>query len=886
MSAQKPEKIGKYEVLDVLGRGGMGVVYRARDARLGRIVAIKMLTEGFAGAGDMLRRFYEEANRHAGLQHNNIVIVFDAGDQDGDPYIVMEFVEGEGLDKIVKEQERLQPQIALSITEQVCLALAYAHRKGVIHRDVKPANVIVQKNGTAKLLDFGIARDETRLDQTLTSTGTLVGTPPYMAPERFRGAPIDGRSDIFSVGVLLYQLVTGRLPFNADYPAVIEQILRFDPPPPSHLVADCPANLDAIVARALAKSPFDRYANADDMAMDLHEVAESITRAHIAELMVEAERHFTEREFHAARTTLRQLMRLDGQNIAAKRLLSLVEQRLNDQQRERRVVELGRMAQQALGERDWERALAHADEALALSPENATLIDLRKSVMDSKQTQERVAQLLQESANARKKGELTRAQTHAASAQRLDPLNSQIMALCKVLEQEIEGKRQREELRILLGTAKEQLAAREFEEAAISLRNADALSPDNAEVFRLRDQLAGALIDDRRKAAVRKLEEKAAVTTTIEKLRAVGAELASALQEFPTDPALLRLRLNLEPRIQQLEDERFVREVCKTSADLPAEEALASIRQALGRVPNNEQLASLEAALSERVTRQSRERELAQRLKEATQAIDDRLYHEAVKILKRCQADGYHSYEVDGLLELAESEGSKRISQEMLERTYNQAKRLIDQEDYENAVQLLNRALRQVDEPVLHRQLQEAIQKQADSEQRANVALERVEALLRMDLFAEALLLLREQPGGVKRLPRVEQALSRVIALDQAETGFANAIGRSYAQLGSLEAHDIKKTLNTAQTSGSQEAMKEQLRQHCHQIYAGKGSEAIAAARDLFSSEDSQGSENVLNEALPWIELAPASIREEFRVLQEEVAAAKKVLRFRRGNRR
>ena len=232
----------------------MGVVYRARDSRLGRIVAIKMLTESFSGNSEMLQRFYREASQTGALRHNNIVIVYDAGDQDGEPYIVMEYVEGEPLDKAIKRQ-RLQLEHALSIVEQICLALAYAHRNGVIHRDIKPANVIVRADGSAKLLDFGIARDETRVDTSLTGTGSLVGTPPYMAPERFAGAPIDGRSDIFSAGVLLYLLLTGRLPFDAEYPGVIDQIMRSDPPAPSELVADCPASLDAIVARALAKSP-------------------------------------------------------------------------------------------------------------------------------------------------------------------------------------------------------------------------------------------------------------------------------------------------------------------------------------------------------------------------------------------------------------------------------------------------------------------------------------------------------------------------------------------------------------------------------------------------------------------------------------------------------
>jgi hypothetical protein len=887
LTKPKPDKIGKYDILEVLGRGGMGVVYRARDARLGRIVAIKMLTEGFSGSADMLRRFYEEANRHAGLHHNNIVVVFDAGDENGEPYIVMEFVEGDGLDKILKKEERLPPEKALSIVEQVCLALAYAHNKGVIHRDVKPANIIVQPKGTIKLFDFGIARDETRVDATRTSTGTLVGTPPYMAPERFRGVPIDGRSDIFSVGVLLYQLVTGRLPFDAEYPAVIEQILSFSPPAPSALLADCPVSLDAIVARALAKSPYERYPNADEMAMDLHEAVENITRAHIAELMTEAEGHVSQREFHAARTALNQLMRLDTQNVAGRRLLALVEQRLAEQERNRRIQDLTRLAQQAAGERDWERALAMCDEALGLNPASATLLDVRKTIIDARQTQEKVSQLLQESANARKKGELTRAQAHAASAQRLDPLNSQIMALCKMLEQEIEDKRRKEELRAILATAAEQLAAREFEEAAISLRDAESILPDNAEVLRLKYQLVTALTEDRRKALIRKLEEKAAVTTTIEKLRSVATDLAAALKDFPSDPSLLRLRLELEPRIRQLEDELFVREVCRTSAELPPEEALTRIREASARVPGNEQLFGLEAALTERVTRQARERQLAERLQEATRAIDDRLYLEAIKILERCQADGFSSYEIDGLLEIAKTEAKKRNSQGVLDRAYSQAKKLIGEEDYENAVQLLRSALRQVDEPVLHRLLEESLQKQQAAETRADATLEHVETLIRMDLFAEAVMLLKEQPGAVKRLQRVDQAMNRVRNLQEADAQFSAMLGRCYAQMGSSAGiEDVKKAINMGTSLGvpGAELSKEQLRQRCQELYSEKASSAIAKARKFLVEDDSQGAEEVLRETMPWLELAPPQLQDDLRLLQTEAAAAKKVLRFKRGS--
>jgi hypothetical protein len=306
------------------------------------------------------------------------------------------------------------------------------------------------------------------------------------------------------------------------------------------------------------------------------------------------------------------------------------------------------------------------------------------------------------------------------------------------------------------------------------------------------------------------------------------------------------------------------------------------------RLPGNEQLFGLESALSERLARQAREQQLADRLGQARQAIDDRLFLEAVKILERCKADGFSSYEVDGLLGLAKTAASQRISQELLERTYSQAKRSIDEEDYESAVQLLRRALRQVDEPVLHRQLEEATQKHEAIEQRANDAMERAETLTRMELFAEAVVLLEEQSPGVRRLSRVDQALGRARKLQEVEADFAALTGRCYAQMGAPEGiADLKQALNIPASSDaplSLEAMTKQLRRRCEQVYGEKASSAIGAARKFLIQDDSVGAESVLKEAMPWLELAPSQAQEELRALEAEAAAAKKVIRFRKGS--
>lgn len=886
-----PTKIGKFEVHAVLGRGGMGVVYRARDARLGRDVAIKTLTEGFSGNPEMLKRFYHEASQTSALRHPNIVIVFDAGDQDGMPYLVMEYVEGESLEAVLKERKQIPLELRLSIVEQVCMALAYAHRNGVIHRDVKPANIIMQRDGTAKLLDFGIARaDSNRLDQSLTSTGTLIGTPAYMAPERLQGAPVDGRSDVFSVGVLLYQLITNQLPFDAEFPAIIQQILRDEPRAPSQIVRDCPPSLDAIVARALAKQPPDRYPYADEMGSDLIAVIEEVRSTHIAALKTQAEDLYGSHSYIAARDILKQLLRLDTKNTEARRFLASVEQEITQQEKERKAQELGRLAREAASSRDWTRALELCDRAVEILPGSNTLIELRKSVVTGKRVHEDVSQLLVKTASARKSGDLKDAKAHAETARQLDPHNSQIIALCNVLQQEIEEKQRKEELRRLLVSARELLEGHNLEEAASLLDQAETRCPGDPEIIPLRDKTTSLLADEKRRALTRRLEEKLALTTSVEKLRLISTEVADALLEFPVDPALLRLKLQLEPRIRQLEEEAFIREVSQSARELPAEEALARVRDALVRVPGSEHLFALEAALAERLAQQGRNKALARHLGLARQAIDDRLYLEAVKILKRCQTEGYSSPEIQGLLELAQSAASQHISQDLVERTYAQAKQLIEEQNYEGAMQLLHGALRQVDEPVLRRQLDEATRKQLAVGQRAEDVLGQVRVLTDLELATEALHLLEEQPPGVQRLAAINAETARIRVLVHSDADFWNRMGRAYGSLGNVAAlPDLKAALLpefASRGSASVAATQRRLQLRAEHLANEKLSLAIKSAQEALGLDENEQADSLMREAHAWAEFASPAIQEECRSVEAEIAAAKKVLRFRRALRR
>jgi beta-lactam-binding protein with PASTA domain/predicted Ser/Thr protein kinase len=265
---------GRYEVGEVLGVGGMSEVRIGRDVRLGRPVAIKLLRSDLARDPTFQSRFRREAQSAASLNHPSIVAVFDTGEErteDGtSSYIVMEYVEGRTLRQVLDAEGRLLPQRALEITAQVCSALDEAHRAGIVHRDVKPGNVMLTPAGEVKVMDFGIARAMTGLTSTMTQTAAVIGTAHYLSPEQARGEHVDARSDVYSTGCLLYELLTGSPPFVGDSAiSVAYQHVREDPVPPSRVDPDVPTAVDAIVLKAMAKNPANRYQSAAELRADI-----------------------------------------------------------------------------------------------------------------------------------------------------------------------------------------------------------------------------------------------------------------------------------------------------------------------------------------------------------------------------------------------------------------------------------------------------------------------------------------------------------------------------------------------------------------------------------------------------------------------------------------
>ena len=266
---------GRYELGELIGYGGMAEVHLGRDLRLNRDVAIKVLRADLARDPAFLARFRREAHSAAGLNHPAIVSVYDTGEEIGadgasQPYIVMEFVEGRTLRDILRSEGRLPARRAMEITADVCGALDFSHRNGIVHRDIKPANVMITPAGAVKVMDFGIARAVADNSSTVTQTANVIGTAQYLSPEQARGETVDARSDVYSTGCLLYELVTGAPPFQGDSPvAVAYQHVRENPVLPSNRISDIPRAVDSIVMKALAKNTMNRYQSAAEMRQDI-----------------------------------------------------------------------------------------------------------------------------------------------------------------------------------------------------------------------------------------------------------------------------------------------------------------------------------------------------------------------------------------------------------------------------------------------------------------------------------------------------------------------------------------------------------------------------------------------------------------------------------------
>ena len=784
VAAPNIKRIGKYDVIDLLGRGGMGLVYRAFDRQLNREVAIKTVTEGFTGDQEMLQRFYREAAKTGALKHPNIVIVYDLGEQDGFPYIVMEYLSGDPLDKVIRSGQSQPLASKLKIIEQVCYALGYAHRNDVIHRDVKPANVIVQPDGIVKLLDFGIARQE-KYDGHLTRTGHVIGTIQYMAPERLKNEAFDGRSDIFSVGVMMFELLTGQLPFAADY-SVVQQIMSGKHPPLNQFLHEHPPALDAILDRALAKNPNDRYSTADEMAAEVSSLAHELKKEQVAEWIERAERLVQEEQYTSAREVLLQLLKIESQHTRARQLIAQVQQNLTLRQRAEQIRKLRQQAEEAASDKRYEEAIADLQEACSLDPANSELSELLETARQKKRRRELVEGYLRQADTARDRGDLQAAESVIAKALEVDRDDSRVrsahVALARLIEEAARQARARE----LLESARKEIGARHFTAAMEALAEVERVDPSNPELITLQAAAKSGREQEQRRRVLEQLQNEVSLASSVEELTQASQLVEQALTRMPTEPTLMKFKGHLTRKLREADIRRRVDEVvlrCRSLIETSPEEALRLVREELHQAPGNERLVALQSSIVGQMSERHQEQARAQYLTRAHEALSGGRYVEALRLLETCQKEGISSPEIAELMDFARQEADQRMKNTQFQGLLREAQDLMSRESYRAVVDLLSPISDEPGAASLLFLLEDARNHLESLQRDIDTSLQAVDVLSTEEHYAEAVKFLEAQPPSVLHSEPVQLALQRLREANDNELAALQAVGKAYAAL-------------------------------------------------------------------------------------------------------
>ncbi len=871
MTAPPIKRIGKYEVIDLLGRGGMGMVYRAFDRQLNREVAIKTVTEGFTRDQEMLQRFYREAAKTGALKHANIIIVYDLGEQDGFPYIVMEYLSGDPLDRIIQSGQPQPLAFKLKIVEQVCYALGYAHRNEVIHRDVKPANVIVQPDGVVKLLDFGIARQE-KTDGHLTRTGSVIGTVQYMAPERLKNEPFDGRSDIFSAGVLMFQLLTGHLPFAADQGgdySIVQKILSEKHPPLRQFLHDYPPALDAILDRALAKNPNDRYSTADEMAAEISSVAHELKKEQIAEWITRAELLVQEEQFTKAREVLLQLLKLDSQYTRARQLIAQVQQSLTLRQRAEQIRQLRQRAAESAADKRYDEAIADLHEACGLDPANSELSELLDTARQRKRRRELVEGYLRQADTAREHGDLQSAEAVLAKALEVDRDDSRVRAAHVALARLIEEAARQAKAKQLLEDARREIGARHFTAAMDALAEVERVDTANPELISLQAAAKTGREQEQRRRILEQLQNEVSLAASLEELTRAAQLVDQALERMPTEPMLMKFKGNLARQLREAEIRRRVDELglrCRTLMETSPQEALQLVRDELQQTPGNERLLSLQSTIIAQISARSQELARADYLTRAHEALNSGRYLEALRLLESCQKEGISSPEIAELMDFARQEADQNLKTNQLRVLLRQAQDLMSRGSYRAVVDLLTPVAAEPSAASLLFLLEDARNHLESAQREVDSALQTVESLAAQEHYSEAVKFLESQPQSVQDSEPAQTKLQQLRLASDNELSALRAVGKAYAALDRLDL-----TAGNLQSSGRDSSLLSRIvpifTSRRKSVADRQLSSAIELAQSALQAGDRKQAAQTLKAAQPFADSASIALQNEWQSL-------------------
>jgi eukaryotic-like serine/threonine-protein kinase len=875
MDTSKPvTQIGKYEVLSELGRGGMGVVYRAEDKFIGREVAIKTLTDV---TPELRQRFLVEAKSGV-LNHQNIVTVYDFGEQDGSPYIVMEFLRGDSLERVLKSGRPLPLVEKLEIVRQVCEGLGYAHSKGVVHRDIKPANIMVQPDGHIKIVDFGIARLESASGHTVT--GAVIGTFHYISPERLKGEPSDGRADIWACGVMLYLMLTGRLPFPGEDISALHKVVNEQFEPLSNFLTNYPPALDFIVDRALAKNPDDRFGSAEEMAADIEAINEELKRARVGEVLAQAKELLQQDQLSSVRPMLLDLQRLDPQNTEVKRLLREVQDRLSRQQRSEQLRQMVQQAEDAAREQRYSEAIEIYKQAEKLDPTNHGFTSKIQQIRELKEKSDKLESLKTQAREARHRNDLSAAARLIGEALKLDEKNTDLRNEQARILQEQDRLAKEQMRRKLKDAGRDNLAGRQYTGAIQVLREALELDPTDAEAQQMFQDAVSKQEEERRRKIIEQIVTEIQDQIFRGQLGHALELIGRALERLPGEAVLLRLKAETQKKHAEATAQKLVED---TSMQVQAlfftapQEALAIVQQALDVMPGEERLLALQQRVIEQLKRSNLEGLRSQYLTQAQAAVGGRDYDQAIQVLEGALLDCGESPEIHALLEYARSEKLLEQRKQTADATIREAQQLIGSGSLEEAIALLQRASNTNQDAAVDQLLKQTQERFEEVGRRVEAVLSRIQKLSETDPV-QALQLLQSQPQAIQQHPQMRTLRSKVDARGEQERVTREAVKRADEQLQQGQLRDGLDTLETVrQAYGDFPEIAAAI-----ELYKTKRiplanttlNTAMAQARQAVLAQEAPRALELLRKSSSVLEFGDASLQGDWKRLADEVTKA------------
>jgi serine/threonine protein kinase len=621
--------IGTYTVEKELGKGGFGVVYLASDPGTGRPVAIKqLLAEGDA---DLLKRFQLEIRTTASLRHKNIVTILFSGEEAGNPYLVMEFLEGRTLKQVIQERLPLTLLAKVEIMKQVAEGLAYAHSKGVVHRDVKPENIMLLPDGNVKIMDFGIALAPNR-NTAVTQTGFIIGTPPYLAPEQLEGLKANEQTDIFSFGDVYYELLTGSHPFEqfrGNAKAMQLAILTYEPRPVGELVRGCPEALETLVHGALQKKPEHRYQRFKELQLESEAILVDLKHELAAAILRKLPSLMESGDLPKARIEVDEAYRLDPGDREVRRWRDKINREVHRIQSQTRVADLLAEARRQMSEERYAEAvqtLKLAEKWDSANPDMRALLQEAETRLDRYL---RANHLVSEARHYEQSGLLNEASERLKEALDIDPDHTNARRLYRSVSDRLERRRLEQEREQAMRAARDHLDGKSFPEALAVLDEIERQQPGASDVAKLREEIRDNQAEEGRRLRAERFN--LALARTREAMQAgdlerAGPMLDHLIENFAADPGAAEVLPGLRHQFNALIRAREIAQYKQKARDLLSEqslpEALALLDEGLRKFPDDTGLQRLRRLAEDLHQAQQRSEAIAAVLKEAAAKRD------------------------------------------------------------------------------------------------------------------------------------------------------------------------------------------------------------------------------------------------------------------------